>query len=110
MGAAMVGLYLQPREFWRSFWFMTGMWGLVDGAIALYSMLGPTRTPAELAPILGFNAGLDVVYIVVALIMLTRKTVKTQGFGAAILAQGIFLLGLDLHFWWRCSASSGLIG
>ena len=69
MGAAMFGLYLTSREFWRSFWFMNGMWGLVDGAIALYSFLGPARTSAQLAPILRLNAGLDVVYIVVALIM-----------------------------------------
>ena len=107
MGAAMFGLYLTSREFWRSFWFMNGMWGLVDGAIALYSFLGPARTSAQLAPILRLNAGLDVVYIVVALIMFTRKTPKTRGFGAAVLVQGVCLLGLDSYFWSRCAALSG---
>lgn len=104
MGASIAGLYVPAREFWRSFWFMNGMWGLVDGAIVLYSIVGPAPAASELAPILGFNAGLDVVYIAAGVIMLARKSSRIRGFGAAIMVQGIFLLALDLYFWSRCSA------
>ena len=34
LGAGVVGLYARPREAFRGFWFMGGVWGLIDGAVA----------------------------------------------------------------------------
>ena len=102
LGAAVFGLYSRTGERWRAAWFMTAMWGLVDGAIALYALLGPPLAPQALASILRFNTGLDILYILAGLALLTRKNPRLQGFGLAIIVQGAFLLGFDLYFWSRC--------
>ena len=39
LGTATIGLYACSAEFWRSFWFMSGLWGLIDGGIALFALL-----------------------------------------------------------------------
>ncbi len=103
LGTAAVGLYLQSKEIWRSFWFMSAMWGLIDGGLAWSAMIRTPPTPASLAPVLRFNAGLDVLYLVAAGWLLSRKTPRLKGFGLAVLVQGGFLLAFDLYFWWKCS-------
>ena len=107
LGTATIGLYARPREFWRSFWFMSGLWGLIDGGIAWFSLLGERRLPAELLPILRFNTGLDVLYLVVAGILLSRKKPLLRGFGLGVFMQGAFLLLFDGYFWWRCVGAMG---
>jgi hypothetical protein len=102
MGAAVFGLNARAQEFWRSFWFMTGMWGMVDGGIAWYALLRPALDPTALVPILFFNAGLDGLYIAMGGILVTRASARLRGFGLAILIQGFFLLGFDLYFGIRC--------
>ena len=57
LGTATIGLYSRPREFWHSFWFMSGIWGLVDGLIAWFAMLGTQQAPAQILPFLRFNTG-----------------------------------------------------
>ena len=104
LGSAVVGLYLQPSEFWRSFWLMSGIWGLIDGLIGWFAMIGEPSPTARLLPILQVNAGLDLVYVTVAIIMLTRKTPMLRGFGLGVLLQGGFLLIFDSYFWWRCAS------
>ena len=82
---------------------MSGLWGLVDGGIAWFSLLGNWPDPATLAPILGINAGLDLLYIAAGVIMLTRRGGRLRGFGLAVFIQGLFLLCFDGYFRWRCS-------
>jgi hypothetical protein len=102
-GTGLFGLYARPGEVWRSFWFMSGLWGLIDGAIGLFAMLQEPQSPAALLPFLRFNAGLDVLYIVVALGLLSRRKATVRGFGFGVLVQGAFLLLFDGYFWWRCA-------
>jgi len=104
LGGATVGLYTRDSEFWRSFWFMTGLWGLVDGGIAWYVLVRPPLPPAELAPILHVNCRLDLLYILTAVFLMTRAAPRLRGFGLAILIQGTFLLAFDVFFWRRCAA------
>ena len=107
LGTSVIGLYARPNEFWRSFWFMSGLWGLIDGLIAWYGLVGGHRTPSQLLPILRLNAGLDVVYIVVAGFLLNRSKPLLRGFGMGVLVQGVFLLVFDGYFWWKCAHSAG---
>ncbi len=96
VGTAMTGLYALPGEFWRSFWFMSGLWGLIDGLIAWYALVGGRQTPAQLLPVLRFNAGLDVLYLVVAGVLLGRKKPLLRGFGLGVFVQGGVPLALRL--------------
>lgn len=107
LGTATVGLYARPGEFWRPFWFMSGLWGLIDGLIAWFALLGGRQTPDQLLLILRFNAGLDVLYLVIAGVLLSRKKPLLRGFGLAVLVQGAFLLLFDGYFWWRCTQAMG---
>ena len=108
MGSAIVGLHRRPGEYWRAFWFMSGLWGLIDGAIAWYTLLGDWPDPATLVNILRVNAGLDLLYIAAGVALLTRVGPRPRGFGLAVLIQGLFLFLLDGHFWWRCVTLPGI--
>ncbi len=88
---------------------MSGLWGLIDGAIAWFSLVQGPQPSGELMPILQINAGLDVIYVLTALFLLTRKKPALRGFGLAVLVQGAFLLILDGYFWWRCALVSAQI-
>lgn len=105
LGTAVVGLYAQPNPFWRGFWFMSGLWGFIDGAIAWFGLIGGDVPDHELAVILKINSGLDVAYLISGLILVTRKTPVLKGFGYAILLQGLFLIVLDVTFWIRISGT-----
>ncbi|QDV36694.1 DUF6992 family protein [Tautonia plasticadhaerens] len=107
LGAATVGLYARPSEFWRSFWFMSGIWGLIDGLIGWSALLGEPGTAAKLLPALRINAGLDLLYLASAGVLLSRKGPMLRGFGLGVLVQGSFLLAFDGYYWWRCA---GLVG
>jgi hypothetical protein len=107
MGSAILGLYLEPGELMRSFWLMSGLWALVDGGIVWVAMIRPVPTPAELAPILKFNAGLDVLYLVAAGVLVSRATPRLKGFGSAVALHGAFLLVFDVSFY---LAGAGALG
>lgn len=107
LGITTVGLYARPGEFWRSFWFMSGLWGLIDGVIAWFALLGDRHSPAQLLPVLRFNAGLDLLYLVVAGVLLSRKKPLLRGFGLGVFVQGAFLLLFDGYFWWTCAQATG---
>ncbi len=107
LGTALIGLYARPGELWRSFWFMSGLWGLIDGGIGWFAMVQERQSPAALLPILRFNAGLDVLYLLVAGFLLSRNTPRLRGFGAGVLVQGAFLLLFDGFFWFKCAQTIG---
>lgn len=107
LGSATIGLYARSNEFWRSFWFMSGIWGLIDGLIGWFALLGEPGTAGELLPILKVNAGLDVLYVATAAVLLSRKGPMLRGFGLGVLVQGSFLLAFDGYYWWRCAVLLG---
>lgn len=98
---SVVGLYLQPREFWRGFWFMSGVWCFIDGVIGWFGLFGTPPTAAELANLLLINSGLDVIYLLIGIFMVTRPKPLLSGFGSAILLQGVTLSALDLAMYLR---------
>ncbi len=102
LGSSVVGLYASPNAFQRSFWFMSGLWGLIDGLIAWYSLVGWRQTPSQLLPILRFNAALDLLYIAMGVYLLGRSKPLLRGYGLGVVVQGGFLLLFDGYFWWRC--------
>ena len=55
LGAAVVGLYAGPRESFRGFWFMCGIWGVIDGVIAWTSFV---QEPLPLDELRGVRADL----------------------------------------------------
>ena len=57
--------------------------------------------------VLRFNAGLDVLYLVAAWVLLTRKKAPLRGFGLGVFVQGAFLLLFDGYFWWRFARMTG---
>ncbi len=103
LAAAALGLYLLPRERWRAFWFMSALWAAIDGGIAWYGLTCGPMSPADLAPALKANAGLDVLYVVAGAVLLTRPSARLKGFGLAVVVQGAFLLALDVTFWRRAT-------
>jgi hypothetical protein len=108
LGAAVAGLYFPPKkdcECWRAFWFMNGIWGLIDGIIGWANLITNPATIGFLRNVLAINTGLDFVYILVGLILLTRAKPVLKGFGFAILIQGLFLLIFDAIFLFLCYRS-----
>ena len=103
--AAVVALYDGCGEIWRHFWFMSGLWAAIDAGIAWYGLVAAPMPNADLAPILRFNAGLDVVYVLIGVALLTRRSPRMLGFGRAVVVQGLFLLALDVTFWLRVRPS-----
>ncbi len=101
--AAFVGLYARPREAWRHFWFMSGLWAAVDAAIVWYGMVAAPPSNADLVTLLRVNSGLDVLYVLAGVVLLTRGTPQMTGFGWAVVVQGLFLLALDVAFWLRAA-------
>ena len=107
LGTAVVGLYAKPNDRWRGFWFMSGLWGLIDGGIAWFGLVTEPPTVPELAFLLKVNLGLDVAYLTTGVILATRTTPVLKGFGTAILFQGLFLMGLDAAVWRWCQTLTG---
>jgi hypothetical protein len=102
LGAAVVGLYIQPREVVRGFWFMCGIWGFIDAVIAWFGFVQEPLPIAELKNILGINLGLQAIYLPVGVLMLTRAKPILKGFGWGILVSAIALAIVDTVFYLRC--------
>ncbi len=75
---------------------MTGVWALVNAAIAYGGWLGTEPHPASLRQLLWINAGLDILYMAVGLGLWMRPSSMLKGFGLAIAIQGLFLFLFDL--------------
>lgn len=103
LGAAVVGLYCQPRESIRGFWFICGIWGFIDAVIAWMGFVQAPLPEPQLKTILGINLALQLVYLPCGLLMLTRSKPILKGFGWGILASAIGLAAIDLLFYFRCA-------
>ena len=90
----------EVHRWFTGFWVMTIFWIAIDLIIVVWALLDPVDDVAEFQKLLLINSGLDLVYIVVGTILLTRKDRLASGFGAAIILQGVFLLVFDLVWWW----------
>jgi hypothetical protein len=72
---------------------------------SIYVLITNPATIGFLRNVLAINTGLDFVYILVGLILLTRAKPVLKGFGFAILLQGLFLLIFDVIFLFLCYRS-----
>lgn len=86
---------------------MSGLWGLIDGAIAWSGLVTPPPPTDELTFLLKVNSGLDVLYLIVGGLMLLSAKPVLRGFAHAILLQGLFLLVLDVLVWRWCERLAG---
>ena len=93
------------RRWWTGFWSMTLFWIAVDMVIVIWAMLAPVTDLEEFRRLLAINGGLDLVYIAIGVVLATRQEPLVRGFGAAIVAQGVFLLVFDAAWWWMLAAS-----
>jgi hypothetical protein len=96
IAAGVVGLWVVNDPYWKGFWGMNAAWGLINTGIAYAGLLGAEPDPAGLRTTLFINAGLDVVYVVGGLYLLTRPEDTWRGSGVAVIIQGAFLLAFDL--------------
>jgi hypothetical protein len=99
--AGLIGLWVSKvTRFWRGFWFLSGLWAAVNSAIVAWALYAPPADIEEFRRLLLVNSGLDVGYLVVAVVLATRKPAMVKGFGAAIAVQGGYLLVYDMGWWW----------
>lgn len=96
LAGSTLALWRTQHAIWRPFWFMTGVWALVNAAIAYAGWLGEEPSVGQLRQLLWINAVLDVLYIAVGWFLWTRPKAILKGFGLAVGLQGCFLLAFDL--------------
>jgi len=96
MAAALAGLWRAKREQWRGFWLVTGIWCAVDAAIGIAGLMGPIASMPALRRVLLVNAGLDVLYLVVGFVLMSRPQPVLRGAAWAVVIQATFLLVFDL--------------
>ena len=82
---------------------MNVFWIAIDLAIVVWALVDPIVEVEEFRRVLAINGGLDVVYLVTGVVLVTRRDPLPKGFGAAILVQGAFLLVLDFGWWFALS-------
>lgn len=108
-----MALLTPARSFWSAFGGMTAAWGLVNliiTSLGFYGLMKKFRAGLQdeqkeirnLLRLLKLNVVLDVGYVAVgAGLVLWGKTPLLQGFGWAIVLQGMFLLLLDGWYYYR---------
>ncbi len=109
--AGVLLLTFVQTPFWGGFALQCFLWAIIDAAIALWGWwrerraLPPLTARAvrekaeQLRRNLLWNAGLDILYIALGVLLITLWGVNSaigQGHGAGIIAQGAFLLVFDL--------------
>ena len=102
LAAAVAGLYAGPRESFRGFWFMCGIWGVIDGVIAWTSFVQEPLPLDELRGVLGLNLALQAIYLPLGLVMATRSKPALKGLGWGILTQAVALGAIDAYFYVKC--------
>jgi uncharacterized membrane protein HdeD (DUF308 family) len=103
LAASTIALATRPREVYRAFWLMLGLWGILDGCIAWPSLLQEPMTLADVRVVLGINLLLQGIYLPTGIIMATRAKPLVKGFGFGILASAISLGIIDATFYLRAS-------
>jgi len=105
LGAAVAGLYAGPRESFRGFWFMCGIWGVIDGVIAWTSFVQEPLPTDELRFVLAINLGLQAIYLPLGVFMATRSKPALKGLGCGILVQAVALGAVDAYFYVKCGGA-----
>ena len=104
LAASTIALFTRPREVYRGFWLMLGLWGFLDGVIVWPSLLQEPMALADLRVVLGINLLLQCIYLPTGIIMATRAKPLVKGFGFGILVSAIPLGIIDAIFYLRASA------
>ena len=104
LAASTIALFTRPRESYRGFWLMLGLWGILDGVIVWPSLLQEPMTLADMRVVLGINLLLQCIYLPTGIIMATRAKPLVKGFGYGILVSAISLGIIDAIFYFRASA------
>lgn len=102
LGAAVAGLYANPRESYRGFWLMCSIWGVIDGVIAWTSFVQEPLPLDELRGVLAINLALQAIYLPLGLVMATRSKPALRGLGWGILVQAVALGVIDAYFYVKC--------
>ncbi len=113
---------LSATPFWRGVGVQALVWGVIDAAIAVFGLVSlrrkqrradadqpdtQLREARTLRRLLLINAGLDVLYIVGGVVILTSfATDFAKGNGVGITVQGAFLLLFDLFYALRVQRGS----
>lgn len=118
-------LLLLGTPFWRGVGLQGLVWGVIDAAIAGFGLRSLRRkrarpdanAPAVLAKetrnlrrLLLINAGLDVLYVVGGIVVLTQfGTAFARGNGVGIVIQGAFLLLFDTFYAFRTNRAAATL-
>lgn len=103
LGSATIALFFRPQDFARGFWFMVGLWGLLDGLIVWPGLLQEPMASDQLHFVLGINLLLQLLYLPTGIILATRAKALVKGFGWGVLASAIPLAAIDAVFYLRLS-------
>lgn len=84
-------------EWWQGFGGMTVGWAAINAVIGLASLRGkPPKSESQFREFLWLNQGLNVGYVGVGLTLaLSHPGLGPQGFGWAVVVQGLGLIVLD---------------
>ena len=112
--AAGVLLLIIGTPFWQGAGLQAGVWGVIDGGIALFGLASSRRRQARpdannpealqrearnLRRLLLINAALDVLYVAAGVaVVTTLATAFARGNGVGIIVQGTFLLFFDTFY------------
>ena len=83
LAASTIALATRPREAYRGFWLMLGLWGILDGVIVWPALLQEPMTLADMRVVLGINLLLQCIYLPTGIIMATRAKPLVKGFAMA---------------------------
>ena len=94
------------RRWWTGFWCMNLFWIAIDVLVVLWLLVFPIENIEGFRLILAVCAGLDCGYLVVGIVLATRKSMFVRGFGWANIIQGAFLVAFDFGWWIVLGSSS----
>ena len=85
---------------------MNLFWIAIDVLVVLWLLLFPVENIEGFRLILAVCAGLDCGYLLVGIVLATRKSMFVRGFGWANIIQGAFLVAFDFGWWIILGSSS----
>ena len=97
-----VTLFFFNNDFIRGIGTQFLIWGIVNSLIALFSIKRKSQSNSiKLAKILLFNSFLDLIYLLVAIVLIFEIFINGDsavGHGFGVLFQGFFLLIFDTYY------------